>query len=239
MQRVEELLAKPASLRVELHNSVRERVEYGVLVDCYPSRRFWNGTLVSNKIRFPAKPPERLSRKCVGQAMNGLCASVAVSANAAGGKQLDLIVQNDGATDRMLPLSQSGQGFAAAVWLEVQRARKTSSIAVPLTIHNPTRHVRNTWLPMLSKTRYTISVPFQSLRLSSSDEFSLRFEISVRRDNSSKGDSADCFPGCLAPPPRAGAGERDTPDRGQLCWTGKLVSNMTKSLLPAGPSDAQ
>jgi hypothetical protein len=244
IQRVEELLTKPASLRVELRNPIRERIDNAALADCYASRRFWNGTLNSQKLRFPVITPERSMRTCAGRMTNSLCMSITIISGKKTPQQLELVLRNNTSTDRMLPLGRSGQGFSSSVHLYVQAASKTTSIPLRLTTRDAVTHLQQTWLPLLAKSEYKIRVLLTGLSVlpsyqkalqdTANQPFSLHVEISVHRDDSAI--NANCYPVCLEPPPPPGHIRRQALD--QLCWTGKLVSNMIRSLLSTGPLDS-
>jgi hypothetical protein len=235
--RLEELLSQKSSLRMELINTGEERVRFGVSVDCYGSRPFWNGRLVSNILHFPLTnfpKPTRIVTK--GSTVNDLCMSVAIASDVTGNPELDICIQNTGLREYMLPFGRFGFGYPAAVRFYVRTPNEASKAAVRLRADGAGAKIPNIALavPMLPRSDYRMRVPLKTLRLPAPDPrslpellqpLSLHLEFSVSPDELNRL-RADCY--SLPPPPPwpQGRERRQAPAGYSPAWQGTLVSNV-------------
>jgi hypothetical protein len=206
-QRVEELLSQPSSLRLELHNSIEERVRYGVRVGCYGARQFWNGTLVSNTLQFPpttSPGPARIPAN--GRTVNDLRMSVTVVRNEVGHPELDVCIQNTGLREYILPFGQSGFGYPSAVRMYVRKPNEASASMFRWGAGRAATQIESIPMvvPVLPRSDYRVRTPPDKWRMPAPDGRSLQelirqrlflyLEFRVRSDEPHRYLNVDCFP---------------------------------------------
>jgi hypothetical protein len=245
LHRVEELLTQESSLQVEFRNSAQQRVHYGILAaECYGSRPFWSGTLISNTLKLPlASPPKVTQAFARGRIVNDLCMSVTLVRNETRQHELDVSIRNTGLREYTLPIGELGSGHPAAIRFFIQMPNEASSSEVQWNVGGKGKQIQNVplVLPMLPMSMYRFRAPLKSLRLPAYDRLSLEELLqqpsSLHAELSSSHkthQSLDpmCYPVCLPPPPPPGHSAQHAPTGYQICWTGKLVSNKLSFSLP-------